>query len=191
MFFSSAANLPTEHGIFRICAARDGQRVEHAIVFKGELRGARNLPVRIHSQCATSEVFGSLRCDCDEQLRAALAFFEAEGRGLLIYLNQEGRGIGLFNKIEAYALQDAGFDTVEANHQLGLSTDARSYQFAVQILKELGVESVRLLTNNPRKLEALCDSGIEISQRIPLHAVPNDHNSSYLATKKRKLAHLL
>jgi GTP cyclohydrolase II len=191
MLFSSAAKLPTDHGLFRTCAVRDGDGVEHAMVFKAGLEEAVDLPVRVHSECLTSEVFRSLRCDCDHQLAAALDYFEAEGRGLLIYLRQEGRGIGLFNKIEAYCLQDEGLDTVEANRQLGLSNDNRSYRVAVEILKELRIQSVRLLTNNPKKIGALRRSGIEISRRIPLHVEPNSHNCSYLATKKLKMAHML
>jgi len=191
VLISSAAALPTRHGLFRACAVRDADDVEHAIVFKGELEDALDLPVRVHSECLTGEVFGSLRCDCDEQLGAALDYFEAEARGLLIYLRQEGRGIGLFNKIEAYSLQDDGLDTVEANRQLGLSSDARSYQLAVKILKELRVRSVRLLTNNPLKIHALRRSGIEISRRIPIHVARNVHNTAYLETKKQKMAHML
>jgi GTP cyclohydrolase II len=190
LLFSSAAALPTCHGLFRACAVRDGN-VEHAIVFKGNLEDVDDLPVRVHSECLTGEVFGSLRCDCDQQLGAALDHFESEGRGLLIYLRQEGRGIGLFNKIEAYALQDAGLDTVDANRKLGLSSDARSYQFAVMILEQLNVRSVQLLTNNPRKIQALGQSGIRISRRIPIHTERNAHNTDYLETKKQKMAHML
>jgi GTP cyclohydrolase II len=191
MLFSSTANLPTDHGTFQISAVREDDGSEHAIVFKGELAQAVDLPVRVHSECLTGEVFESLRCDCDQQLGAALDYFEAEERGLLIYLRQEGRGIGLFNKIEAYALQDDGLDTIEANRSLGLSDDARSYQIAVHILNALKVRSIRLLTNNPSKIDALLDSGIEISSRVPLHTAPNRHNSAYLETKKLKMAHLL
>jgi GTP cyclohydrolase II len=190
LLFSSAAALPTRHGLFRACAVRDGD-VEHAIVFKGDLTEIADLPVRVHSECLTGEVFGSLRCDCDQQLGAALDHFEAEGRGLLIYLRQEGRGIGLFNKIEAYSLQDEGLDTVEANRELGLSSDARTYQVAVKVLNQLNVRSVQLLTNNPLKIQALRRSGIVISKRIPIHAARNVHNTDYLETKKQKMAHLL
>jgi GTP cyclohydrolase II len=190
MHLSSSAALPTRHGLFRACAVRDGS-IEHAVVFKGEIEDAEDLPVRLHSECLTGEVFGSLRCDCDQQLAAALDYFEDEGRGLLIYLRQEGRGIGLFNKIEAYSLQDDGLDTVEANRKLGLSCDARSYQLAVKILRELRVKSVRLLTNNPTKIEALIESGIPISSRVPIHIPPNAHNTDYLETKKQKMAHML
>jgi len=191
MLFSSAANLPTDHGMFQACAVRDDAGIEHIIVYKGELDGASELPVRVHSECLTSEVFGSLRCDCDLQLGAALEHFESEGRGLVIYLRQEGRGIGLFNKIEAYSLQDDGLDTVEANEQLGLSSDARSYKLAVDILQKLRVKSVQLMTNNPKKLESLRRNGIEVTRRIPVHIPPNMHNCGYLETKKSKMAHML
>jgi len=191
MLFSSAANLPTEHGIFQTCAVRDDKGVEHIIVYKGEIDEAADLPVRVHSECLTSEVFGSLRCDCDHQLAAALDHLESEGRGLIIYLRQEGRGIGLFNKIEAYRLQDQGMDTVEANEHLGLLSDARSYKLAVDILQTLRVQSVQLMTNNPKKLQALRRSGIEVTRRIPIHIAPNVHNSAYLETKKAKMEHML
>jgi GTP cyclohydrolase II len=191
MIFSSDAKLPTTHGNFRMRVVRDQSGAEHAIVFKGVLDQAEDLPVRVHSECLTGEVFSSQRCDCDQQLGAALDYFEEEGNGLLIYLRQEGRGIGLFNKIEAYSLQDAGLDTIEANHELGLSADSRSYQIAVKILGELGIRSVRLLTNNPLKIEALRLGGVEITSRVPVHCTPNNHNSAYLQTKKLKMAHLL
>lgn len=190
MLFSSTADLPTRHGSFRTRAVRDGNGIEHAIVFKGPIEQARDLPVRVHSECLTGEVFRSLRCDCDQQLGAALDYFEAEGRGLLIYLRQEGRGIGLFNKILAYQLQDEGLDTIEANRRLGLSSDARCYQLAVKILNELNVQSVRLLTNNPLKIQGLRQGGIEITERVPIHCPPNNHNSAYLQTKRLKMAHM-
>jgi GTP cyclohydrolase II len=191
MLFSSAANLPTDRGLFQACAVRDEKGVEHIIVYKGDLDEASDLPVRVHSECLTSEVFGSLRCDCDHQLATALDHLEAEGRGLIIYLRQEGRGIGLFNKVEAYRLQDEGLDTVEANEQLGFSSDSRSYQLAVDILKALRVQSVQLMTNNPKKLQALRRSGIEVTRRIPIRIAPNIHNSGYLETKQSKMAHML
>jgi GTP cyclohydrolase II len=177
--------------MFRVRAVRDECGTEHAIVFKGALDQAEDFPVRVHSECLTGEVFNSLRCDCDQQLGAALDYFEAEGNGLLIYLRQEGRGIGLFNKIEAYSLQDTGLDTIEANHELGLSADSRSYQLAVKILGALGVRSVRLLTNNPLKIEALRLGGIAITRRVPILCAPNHHNSGYLQTKRLKMEHLI
>jgi 3,4-dihydroxy 2-butanone 4-phosphate synthase/GTP cyclohydrolase II len=191
MIFSSDANLPTGHGLFRTRAVRDEYGIEHAIVYKGVIDQSQDLAVRVHSECLTGEVFGSQRCDCDQQLGAALDYFEAEGNGLLIYLRQEGRGIGLFNKIEAYCLQDQGLDTIEANQELGLSADSRSYQLAVKIIGELGVRSVRLLTNNPLKIEALRQGGIEITSRVPIQCAPNSHNNAYLQTKKLKMAHML
>lgn len=191
MLFSSAANLPTDRGTFLASAVRDGTGLEHIIVYKGDLDGTADVPVRVHSECLTSEVFGSLRCDCDHQLSAALDHIEAHGCGLIIYLRQEGRGIGLFNKIEAYRLQDEGLDTVEANEQLGLSSDSRSYKLAVDILKTLRIKSVQLMTNNPKKLDALSRSGIEVTRRIPIHIPPNVHNCDYLETKKSKMSHML
>lgn len=191
MYFSSDAALPTGHGLFRVQAVRDESGIEHAIVFKGAINDSEDLPVRVHSECLTGEVFGSQRCDCDQQLGAALDYFEEEGNGLLIYLRQEGRGIGFFNKIEAYCLQDKGLDTIEANQELGLSADSRCYQLAVKILGELGVRSVQLLTNNPLKIEALRQGGVQITSRVPIQCVPNSHNSAYLQTKKLKMAHML
>jgi 3,4-dihydroxy 2-butanone 4-phosphate synthase/GTP cyclohydrolase II len=185
--WSDDAELPTNHGIFRVRAVRDQLGSEHLIVFKGDLANASGVPVRIHSECLTSEVMHSLRCDCRQQLETSLALFESEGVGVLIYLRQEGRGIGLFNKIEAYALQDAGLDTVEANAKLNLPIDSRSYRLAGIILRKLGVASVKLLTNNPLKIESLEGQGIRIAERIPIHIESNDFNHKYLATKKDKL----
>ena len=185
--WSDDAELPTNHGSFRVRAVRDQLGSEHLIVFKGDLANASGVPVRIHSECLTSEVMHSLRCDCRQQLETSLALFESEGVGVLIYLRQEGRGIGLFNKIEAYALQDAGLDTVEANAKLNLPIDSRSYRLAGIILRKLGVSSVKLLTNNPLKIESLEEQGIRIAERIPIHIESNDFNHKYLATKKDKL----
>lgn len=188
---SEAADLPTPYGRFRIRVVADRQGREHVLLSKGEIEDGEDLPVRVHSECLTSEVFHSLRCDCREQLMAALEYFETEGRGLLIYLRQEGRGIGLLNKIEAYALQDGGLDTVEANVQLGLPEDGRTYDVAADVLRDvLGVRSIRLLTNNPLKLEALARLGIQVNGRVPLHMAPNSHNSEYLRVKRDKMQHL-
>ena len=148
------------------------------------------LDVRVHSECLTGEVFESMRCDCDQQLDWALDHIEALGIGMVIYLRQEGRGIGLFNKIRAYALQDSGLDTVEANQELGFPSDMRTYGVAAEILHHLGIGSVNLITNNPRKLDALRQHGIKISSRIPILIEPNDHNRHYLKVKGDKLNHL-
>jgi 3,4-dihydroxy 2-butanone 4-phosphate synthase/GTP cyclohydrolase II len=186
---SASSQLPTKHGLFEIRVFQPDDAKDHVVVYKGELRGRDHVPVRIHSECLTGEVFNSLRCDCNEQLEAAMDFIEAEGFGLLIYLRQEGRGIGLFNKIRAYALQDTGLDTVEANEHLGFPADLRRYDLAAQILKWLGIRSVRLLTNNPRKVEALQAHGIQITQCVRFTVSANPHNSAYLWTKRVKLNH--
>jgi len=195
MELSAIAALPTSHGVFKIQGVRLADRSrsadEHLIVFKGAIAGATNVPLRIHSSCATGEALGSLRCDCSQQLAASLAFFEAEGVGMLIYLRQEGRGIGLFSKIDAYALQDQGFDTVEANLELGFPSDSRTYEIAVKILQHLGIHSVRLLTNNPRKIAALEEQGIMVAERVPIQIPPNAHSDRYLEAKRQKLAHFL
>lgn len=188
---SESAELPTPHGRFRIRVVADHEGREHVLLTKGEMEDAEDLPVRVHSECLTSEVFHSLRCDCREQLQAALDYFESAGRGLLIYLRQEGRGIGLLNKIEAYALQDGGLDTVEANVQLGLPEDSRTYDVAAEVLRDiLGVRSIRLLTNNPLKLQALEQHGIVVNGRVPLHMAPNSHNSEYIRVKFDKMQHM-
>ncbi len=168
-----------------------GTADEHLIVYKGDPMGGSDIPVRIHSSCATGESLGSLRCDCHQQLAASLEFFEAEGLGMIIYLRQEGRGIGLFSKIDAYALQDQGLDTVEANLELGYPEDSRSYEIAVRILHGLDIQSVRLLTNNPRKIAALEDHGIPVTERVPIRIPSNIHSDRYLAVKREKLDHLL
>jgi 3,4-dihydroxy 2-butanone 4-phosphate synthase/GTP cyclohydrolase II len=188
---SAPADLPTRFGMFRIRAFRDPQGKEHALISLGELAGGRDVALRIHSQCLTSEVFGCLRCDCRGQFDAALAYIAAARSGLILYLRQEGRGIGLFNKIEAYALQDGGLDTVDANHALGFPDDCRSYEAAVDLLGLLQIRSVRLLTNNPRKLQGLCDRGVEVTERVPLHVEPNAYNSAALRSAKRRLNHFL
>jgi GTP cyclohydrolase II len=189
MKISPAAVFPTKHGTFKIRVATDGDFLQHVIVYKGDMPGAQNMPLRVHSECLTSEVFNSLRCDCNEQLESAMNYFETEGRGVLIYLRQEGRGIGLFNKIHAYALQDGGMDTVEANEHLGLPVDARTYELAAEIIRFLGIESVRLLTNNPVKIEALRELGIVITDSVPVRVQPNSNNIQYLETKRKKMRH--
>ena len=149
------------------------------------------MPVRIHSECLTSEVLGSLKCDCREQLHSALEYINEKGRGMVLYMRQEGRGIGLGNKIRAYALQEIGYDTVEANHRLGFPDDLRRYDIAAAMLKILGVKSVELLTNNPKKIRGLEEHGIQILRRIPLEMTPNPVNRFYLYTKAKKSGHLL
>jgi 3,4-dihydroxy 2-butanone 4-phosphate synthase/GTP cyclohydrolase II len=188
--FSEVAKLPTSHGHFQMRVVKDSLGMEHVIIYQGEIENAENLDIRVHSECMTSEVFRSLRCDCDEQLAWALDHIENAGVGMVIYLRQEGRGIGLFNKIRAYALQDMGLDTVEANLELGLPSDGRTYEVAAEILRVLGVRSINLITNNPLKLDELTKYGIDIKRRIPILIEPNDHNRQYLKVKGDKMNHL-
>jgi 3,4-dihydroxy 2-butanone 4-phosphate synthase/GTP cyclohydrolase II len=187
------ADMPTGCGHFRLLLYEDVIRKEHhAVLVKGELRPDEPTLVRAHSQCLTGDTFGSARCDCGEQLRQSMAMIEKEGKGVVLYiLNQEGRGIGLVNKIRAYALQDQGADTVEANHQLGFKTDQRDYGIGAQILVALGVHKMRLITNNPRKFIGLAGYGLEIVERVPLEVKPNACNFKYLKTKKEKMGHIL
>lgn len=181
------AKLPTSYGLFRVIAYKDAHG-EHLALTKG--RATKNPLVRIHSQCITGDALASLRCDCGEQLDHSLKMIAQEG-GILLYLQQEGRGIGLFNKIAAYYHQDQGLDTVEANTKLGFKDDARDYSVAIEILGDLGITSIRLLTNNPRKVQELEKAGIKISQRVPLLITPNQVNTEYLLVKKNKLGHHL
>jgi GTP cyclohydrolase II len=192
------APLPTRHGIFemqvfRCCSkeAANGLSSEHVALVMGALEGKTNVPVRIHSECITSEVFGSLKCDCKDQLEAAQAEVARRGFGAIIYLRQEGRGIGLANKIRAYALQAHGADTVDANRLLGLPDDARRYDAAAALLHELGVASVELLTNNPAKEESLRALGIDVVKRIPLLVPTNPHSATYLETKRSRMRHAI
>lgn len=188
---AAEARLPSRFGQFRVVGfdAVDGK--EHAAVVRGEVRGRERVPLRIHSECFTGDVMGSLKCDCRDQLEAALAFIEQQPCGVVLYLRQEGRGIGLANKIRAYALQDAGLDTVEANHALGFQDDERRYDVACQMIEELGIRSIELITNNPNKLQGLRDLGVEVEGRIPLQMDPNPFNRRYLETKRVKSGHLL
>lgn len=190
VIFSEVARMPTSHGHFLVRVVRDAAGTEHVIIYKGEIENADILDVRVHSECLTGEVFESMRCDCDQQLDWALDHIETVGTGMVIYLRQEGRGIGLFNKIRAYALQDSGLDTVEANQELGFPSDMRTYEIAADILDCLGIGHINLITNNPRKLDALRKHGIRINSRIPILIEPNDHNRHYLKTKGTKLNHL-
>ncbi|MCZ7568639.1 MAG: bifunctional 3,4-dihydroxy-2-butanone-4-phosphate synthase/GTP cyclohydrolase II [Ardenticatenaceae bacterium] len=188
----AASQLPTARGEFTIIAYLDrtgGQ--EHLALVMGEVADGRPPLVRVHSECLTGEVFGSQRCDCGAQLDLALSQIAGARRGILLYLRQEGRGIGLGNKLRAYALQDQGLDTVEANERLGFSPDPRNYQAAAAMLRQLGVHSIRLLTNNPRKLDSLVACGIEVVERVPLEAPVTPENQRYLHTKRQKLGHLL
>jgi GTP cyclohydrolase II len=187
------ARLPmevSEAGRLHIFRPEDGGEEHYAIEIG---RPDRNAPVlcRLHSACFTGDLLGSLKCDCGPQLRAALAQMGAEGAGVLLYLNQEGRGIGLANKMRAYSLQDQGFDTVEANHRLGFEDDERDFRIGSDILKSMGFSAVRLLTNNPRKVEMMEASGISVAERVPLRVGENHHNTNYLATKAEKSGHLL
>ena len=189
---AAAASLPTEYGEFRVVAYESLlDRETHVALVKGDLGEGDNVLVRVHSKCLTGDVFHSARCDCGPQLEAAMQRIAEEGRGVLLYLNQEGRGIGLTNKIRAYELQDQGLDTVEANERLGFKADQRDYGIGVQILKDLGVRSMRLLSNNPRKLVGIEGYQLSVAEWLPLEIPASDHTRSYLKTKKEKLGHKL
>ena len=189
---TSTATLPTIHGEFQVHGFRgavDG--LEHMALVKGDVGGRDDVLVRVHSSCTTGDIFGSLRCDCGEQLRAALAEIDAAGEGVLVYLSQEGRGIGLVNKLRAYELQQNGHDTVDANVELGHGADPREFHAAAHMLRDLGVRSVRLMTNNPRKVEELELYGVPVAERVRHETEPTDRNASYLRTKRDRLGHLL
>jgi 3,4-dihydroxy 2-butanone 4-phosphate synthase/GTP cyclohydrolase II len=188
----AAASLPTDHGEFTVIAFESLiDRETHVALVKGDLGDGEHVLVRVHSRCLTGDVFHSARCDCGAQLDAALQRIAAEGRGVLLYLNQEGRGIGLANKIRAYELQDHGLDTVEANERLGFKPDQRDYGIGVQILKDLGVRSMRLLSNNPRKLVGIEGYQLSVVEWLPLEIPPSEHTRGYLKAKKEKLGHKL
>ena len=190
----TVAKLPTQFGEFMIYAYRDTQdNSEHVAVVKGDPAEFKDKPVmvRVHSECLTGDALGSLRCDCRMQLQAALKMIENAGSGIIVYLRQEGRGIGLVNKLKAYSLQDIGYDTVEANERLGFPADLRNYGVGAQMLNDLGVQKIRLITNNPRKIAGLKGYGIEVVDRVPLLIEATDYNSIYLATKAEKLGHML
>jgi 3,4-dihydroxy 2-butanone 4-phosphate synthase/GTP cyclohydrolase II len=186
------ASLPTEFGEFHVFAyANDVDRREHVALVKGEVAGKEDVLVRMHSECLTGDVFHSRRCDCGEQLEASLRQIEAEGLGVLVYMKQEGRGIGLMNKIRAYQLQEKGMDTVEANEVLGFPADLRDYGIGVQVLLDLGIKSMRLMTNNPKKIIGLQGYGLSVTEQVPITVKPNRYNMSYLQAKRDKMGHLI
>ena len=188
----ATAKLPTEYGEFDIHVYEnplDGET--HTALVRGEMGNGEGVLARVHSACLTGDVFHSARCDCGAQLETAMRRIGAEGRGVVLYMNQEGRGIGLANKIRAYALQDQGCDTVEANERLGFPADKRDYRMGVQILRDLGIRSIRLLSNNPRKFAGVTGDGLSVSERLPIEIPPSESSRRYLKTKKEKLGHLL
>ena len=187
----ASANLPTRFGTFTIYTFTNGEENENAVLVKGDVAGKSAVPVRIHSECLTGDVFGSKRCDCREQLEQSLKYIAAQEFGVLIYLRQEGRGIGLLRKIRAYSLQDQGYDTIEANLLQGLPVDQRDYTFAKEVLDYFHIESIILMSNNPTKFEFLEKRGIKIVGRIPVLSEPNPYDKFYLETKKEKLGHQL
>jgi len=186
------ANLPTEWGDFQIAGYRSLiSNEEYVVLFKGEMSRETPTLVRIHSQCLTGDVFGSTKCDCGEQLHTTLQMIQQEGRGAIVYQQQEGRGIGILNKIRAYALQDQGADTVEANERLGLAVDLRDYRQCAEILFDLGLCNVKVISNNPLKLQALEDAGLKIVERVSIEVDSAESAAHYLRTKKEKMGHLL
>jgi len=189
----ATANLPTKYGgaFTAIAYENDIDSFHHIALVKGEIGPDDKVLVRVHSQCLTGDVFGSRRCDCEEQLHNAMAMVEKEGKGVIVYMRQEGRGIGLVNKLKAYCLQDMGQDTVEANEALGFKADMRDYGIGAQILADLGLHKIRLMTNNPRKIKGLEGYGIEVVERVPIETKPHQENIEYLKTKAKKMGHLL
>ncbi|MGH2953717.1 MAG: bifunctional 3,4-dihydroxy-2-butanone-4-phosphate synthase/GTP cyclohydrolase II [Solirubrobacterales bacterium] len=187
-----ATRLPTAFGEFNAVGYRSLLDDKHHVAMvKGDVAGAEDVLVRVHSECLTGDVFHSLRCDCGEQLEAALAMIEREGQGVLLYLSQEGRGIGLLNKLRAYKLQEDGLDTVDANLKLGLPADLRDYGIGAQVLVDLGLSSIRILTNNPKKIHGLEGYGLSVTEQVPIQSVPNAHNEEYLRAKRERLGHIL
>ncbi len=187
-----ATTLPTTFGDFEVVGYRSVTDDKHHVALvKGEVAGTEDVLVRMHSECLTGDVFHSLRCDCGEQLESALAMIEREGRGVLVYLSQEGRGIGLLNKLRAYKLQEEGLDTVDANLELGLPADLREYGIGAQILVDLGLSSIRILTNNPKKIHGLQGYGLTVTAQVPIAHTPNEHNEGYLRAKAERMGHTL
>jgi 3,4-dihydroxy 2-butanone 4-phosphate synthase/GTP cyclohydrolase II len=192
IYYPVCARIPTQHGEFQLCIYQEGETgKEHLALVMGDPEGKEDVLVRVHSECFTGEVLGSLRCDCGEQLQRAMAMIAESGEGAIIYLRQEGRGIGLEEKLRAYNLQDQGYDTVEANLALGHQADERDYTSAARILENLGIRSIALITNNPGKIEALDSMGMKICRRIPLSPTINPENLHYLSTKAERMRHLL
>jgi 3,4-dihydroxy 2-butanone 4-phosphate synthase / GTP cyclohydrolase II len=184
--------MPTEYGDFKLVAYEQINTTEvHMALVKGEWKKDEPVMVRVHSSCVTGDIFGSCRCDCGSQLHSAMQMVENEGKGIVLYMKQEGRGIGLLNKLRAYKLQEEGLDTVEANLQLGFEMDSRDYGIGAQILSDLGVSKIRLITNNPKKRVGLMGYGLEIVDNIPIEITPNPHNEKYLKTKRDKLGHMI
>ena len=184
--------MPTEYGHFRLIPFRQASNgLEHMALIKGEWKEEEPILVRVHSSCATGDILGSMRCDCGQQLHRAMEMIEKEGKGVVIYMQQEGRGIGLMNKIAAYKLQEEGYDTVDANTHLGFKPDERDYGCGAQMLRQLGVHKMRLLTNNPVKRVGLEAYGLEIVENVPIEVVPNKYNERYLKTKRDRMGHTL
>jgi len=190
--YSNEAKLPTRYGEFNIISFKQkGDIHEHCLLYLGNLNDQEDVLTRIHSECLTGDVFSSKKCDCGEQLDESMRAIAKKQLGIILYLRQEGRGIGLFNKINAYSLQDQGQDTIQANHSLGFDTDLRDFTIAVKVLEHMKIKSIELLSNNPDKIEVWQNSGISITNRIPLIITSNKHNEDYLEIKKEKLNHLL
>lgn len=188
----ASANLPSQFGQFEIVAFKNNRDdKDHVAIIHGDVEGKSGVLTRIHSECLTGDVFGSLKCDCGAQLDMALQEIAETDAGVVLYMRQEGRGIGLANKVKAYSLQDGGLDTVEANLHLGFDDDLRDYDVSAEMLNLLGIESIELMTNNPDKVEGLSEAGIDIENRLPIKTTPNPHNFEYLETKRLKSGHLL